>query len=253
MRAVTAPTVAAAKPTSLFNTHAARIAVAIRYAFARGRVAVNAAALEKSSSKSQAASAMRAAPAAVRTALLEVLPKALSAALQAGGEASVARLAPRLKAASLRTARHAGLTYVAKHADAVTWVRAHSLELAKGLSETTRQRIEDALVKSFEGGGKRALYREILDAVGDKDRAHLIADHESRVAINQGELQSWQQATEQGFLTGKEQKTWRVQVGACDFCLELEGESVPLDEDFSSGDDMPPAHPRCNCEAELTS
>lgn len=139
-----------------------------------------------------------------------------------------------------------------KNKAAIAWTQKHGAELAKGLSKTTKDDIRAALVKSFEGGGKRALIRDILDAVGDRDRAELIARSESMRASSAGQRFAWKQAVRQGLLSTKEQKTWIATDGCCDECDELDGEVVDLDEQFSGdGEDGPPLHPRCRCSQGL--
>lgn len=131
--------------------------------------------------------------------------------------------------------------------NAVKWAREHAAELAKGLSETSRQDIQDAVANALDGDGIDAAYDDILAAVGDEDRADLIARTEIMDAANQGFLQGLSQAQDAGLLPEDATKQWIATSGCCDECDDLDGEEVLLDEDFSSGDDSPPAHPRCRC------
>jgi SPP1 gp7 family putative phage head morphogenesis protein len=87
---------------------------------------------------------------------------------------------------------------------------------------------------------------EMLD-----ERAEMIAHTESMRAANEGQLELWDQAVQDGYLTGDEQKMWIAtpDVVVCDECEALDGETVGLDEDFPDGD--PPLHPFCRCTVAL--
>ena len=129
--------------------------------------------------------------------------------------------------------------------------REHALELADGISETSRDRIKNAIADALDGDGIDSAYDEILDAVGNEARAELISRTEIMDAANSGLAESWSAAQEAGLLPENATKVWIAASGACDECEELDGEEVTLDEDFSSGDDMPPAHPACRCSAGI--
>lgn len=156
--------------------------------------------------------------------------------------------APQRKGQPHSTVGPFGLAFNVSDPNAVAWAREHAAELAQGLSDTTEQDIRDAIASNLEGDIDQGdAYDEILDAIGDDDRAEMIARTETMTASNQGTLTSWDQATEAGLLTGDELKEWIATSGCCDECADLDGEQVALDADFSSGDDAPPAHPNCRC------
>lgn len=134
--------------------------------------------------------------------------------------------------------------------NAQQWIDEHAAELAKGLSETTRQAIEDALAEWYEGGSRADATDEIFAAVGDEDRADLIAHHESMLAANEGQRQSWDQAVDAGLLTGTEKRTWIATADqvVCLICEELDGRVADLDGEYPDpGGDGPPQHLRCRC------
>lgn len=156
--------------------------------------------------------------------------------------------APQRKGQPHSTVGPFGLAFNVSDPNTVAWAREHAAELAQGLSDTTEQDIRDAIASNLEGDIDQGdAYDEILDAIGDDDRAEMIARTETMTASNQGTLTSWDQATEAGLLTGDELKEWIATSGCCDECADLDGEQVALDADFSSGDDAPPAHPNCRC------
>jgi SPP1 gp7 family putative phage head morphogenesis protein len=85
-----------------------------------------------------------------------------------------------------------------------------------------------------------------------KQRAETIAHTESMRASNQGQIELWNQAIEDGMLDGTEGKRWVATPDkvVCDICADLDGETVGLDEEFSTGED-PPQHPNCRCTVVL--
>jgi SPP1 gp7 family putative phage head morphogenesis protein len=96
-------------------------------------------------------------------------------------------------------------------------------------------------------GVDRAMEKYVDGAVAA--RADTIARTEIMGALNEGALEAFDQAQEEGLLTGSATKTWIATPDelTCPICEPLDGETVPLDEEFSSGDDSPPAHPNCRC------
>jgi SPP1 gp7 family putative phage head morphogenesis protein len=82
-----------------------------------------------------------------------------------------------------------------------------------------------------------------------RQRADVIARTEILEALNDGALESWRQAREDGFLGGNAAKEWIVtrDEKLDDECAALDGEVVPLDAQFSAGVDGPPLHPQCRC------
>lgn len=143
-----------------------------------------------------------------------------------------------------------GMKFDASNPAAAKWAREHAAELADDLSDTSVERIREALAREQETG--EDAFDAVLDAVGNEARAELIARTESMNAANEGLAQGWSQAVEEGLLTGDEKKEWIATPGCCDLCDEVDGERVDLDDDFSVGDD-PPLHPNCRCTMGLVS
>lgn len=142
------------------------------------------------------------------------------------------------------------MQFDAKNENAIEWVKKHSLELAKDLSKTSKENIADALESAFEEGSVDGLRDSILDEVGDETRADVIARTESMIAANEGQRQSWDQAVDEGLLTGDEQRVWIASADGklCPDCEELDGETADLDGEYpGDGGDGPPLHPNCRC------
>lgn len=230
------------------DKHLSAMTIAVAYAFGKGRKAVSKTALKAARTHEEALEAMNSVPAAVRSALEQSLPPVILACLVTGGDAGLSLL-PRRRSA-MRVLKSYDIRFDVKSPEAIAWAKEHAGELAKDLSETTLEDIRDAISSALEGEGIESAYDDILAAIGDSDRAEMIARTETMNAANEGLAQSWDQAIEKGLLTGDEKKVWIATSDCCDECDELDGEEVGLNEDFSAGDD-PPLHPNCRCTMGL--
>lgn len=234
-----------------------KLVLAVAYAFGVGRKAVQKVALSNATTEKEALSALDGVPQAVETALLKVLPPLLLLVMKSAGEVGLKKLktlrslAPQVKGKPHSTIGPFNLAFNVDSPEAIAWARAHAGELAKGISDTTREDIADAVAEALEGEGIDSAYDAILAAVGDDARADMIARTEIMDASNEGLAQSWDQAVEAGLLSGNELKVWIATSGCCSDCEELDGEEVPMKEDFSCGDD-PPLHPNCRCTMGLS-
>lgn len=194
---------------------------------------------------------------AIREGVVHALPSVLLKVLVSGGDVGLSQLRSKglikrraAVAASVGLVSLAGplkMRFDAKDPAAIKWAQEHAGELADGLSETSHDRIKEAIASMLGADEDESeAYDRILSAVGDDVRAEMIARTEVMKASNEGLSQSWSQAVDIGLLNGDEKKEWIATAGCCDDCDELDGEQVPIDDDFSIGDD-PPAHPNCRC------
>lgn len=121
--------------------------------------------------------------------------------------------------------------------------RKYAASLAKNLTETTKERIREAIATSLEMGETipQATAR-LIPIIDNAQRAETIARTESVRAYSDG-------GREYAKDTGAETKTWQISVTACPICKQIGelGKSVPIDEPYHNGLEGPPAHPRCNC------
>jgi hypothetical protein len=231
-----------------------RIKVAIRYAFARGRAAI----------KGKRQNLGDLAAKAVAKALDEVLRPTLLAGLKAGGDVAVKQFRSAMfddkgekwfrTAKGLKT--EVKFKFDATDENAVRWADRHAAELVTGISETTREDINNAVASLLETGDWEDSFGDILAAVGDDDRALLIARHESMTAVSEGQREAWDQAVEEGLLTGDEKRTWIVTPddALCPICDGLDGQTASLDGTYTSDGeeyDGPPAHVACRCTEGL--
>ncbi len=190
---------------------------------------------------------------AIHAALLESLPPVLKDACIAGARAGLKRL-PKGRHASIRTLKPKddpfAITFDAIDQNAVNWAEEHAGELAKELSDTSRDNIKEAIANAMAGDGLDAAYDDILDAVGDEDRADMIARTETMWAANEGQQQGWDAAVEAGLLPQNAQVVWIATASeACEICEGLDGATRDLDGEYedSEGADGPPQHPNCRC------
>lgn len=89
-------------------------------------------------------------------------------------------------------------------------------------------------------------------------RALNIARTEILAAQNIGQLLSWYQAADQGFVDlSRAEKEWVAgpsgwkNIDVCPICEDLEGQRVPVQSVFTNGEISPPAHPNCRCTMNL--
>src|SRR5205085_2236649 len=141
----------------------------------------------------------------------------------------------------------------AKNPNVSKWAHDHAADLVTGITHTSRDRIREVLAAALDDElSDSDLHDEIMNEIGDDARADTIARTESMLAANRGVKQSWDQAVDDGLLTGDEQQVWiaAADSAVCPICDDLDGQTVGLDESFDSevGDlDGPPAHPNCRC------
>lgn len=115
-------------------------------------------------------------------------------------------------------------------------------ELADATREMIRSTIAEAIANDWSISD---LANELGDAYAfSQDRADTIARTELKGAMSAGNAEGWRAS---GVVTGK---IWQIssQHDLDDECNDnADAGVIGIDEDFPSGDDMPPAHPNCDC------
>lgn len=145
------------------------------------------------------------------------------------------------------------MQFDAQNPAVIEWARKHAAELVTQVTDTTRERIRLAVEELQAEGDWEFAHDRIAAAVGDQDRADLIARHETMLAAGEGQRQAWAQAEDEGLLTGDEQRGWIVTPDEklCPICEGLEDKVADLDGVYVSDDgdeyDGPPAHVLCRC------
>lgn len=141
-----------------------------------------------------------------------------------------------------------GINYNLLHPHVVKFAQKESAWLVKGITETTREAVANALAAGIEAGkSTNDIARDIANSGGfAPSRARLIARTESTRVTSGGphdSLKSYSRASGRRYT-----KTWatagdgRVR----DEHVDMEGETVPIDEKFSNGRDYPD-EPNCRC------
>jgi hypothetical protein len=146
------------------------------------------------------------------------------------------------------------ITFNVKNPHAKQWAEEHATELAKDLSDTTRDAVRRAIAEIFETGDADEAFARIREAVGNKARAALIARTEVLRAAHAGQRLAWDQAVDEGFLSGDERRVWiATPINPCPLCQELDGKTAQLGKDYPlDGGEGPPLHPNCRCTEGIT-
>ncbi len=260
----------------LADSHVPDILVAVQYAFAAGRRAIDREALASAKTEAAMLAATQGVTAEVDKALRRVLYGTLMRAVVAGGGLALQDVQRSAAARSLggpgsgnpghsggagggdheyRTARPKAKSVTVKfginNTRAAHWAKTHAAELVKGITKTTRNNIRQAVTRLFtdEDVTHRDLYTEVLDAVGDEVRARLIARNESMMAVSEGQREGWMQAIEEGLLPPNTRRTWIITpIDPCPICLELDGAVTGINGQYPApGGDGPPQHVNCRC------
>jgi hypothetical protein len=116
----------------------------------------------------------------------------------------------------------------------------------QGVSETSVTEIGDQLAASVAAGENTAQATARIDGVlHDEKRAEVVARTEIARAM-EGAMLAMAKAT------GGMDKEWLDAPGACPVCVANAAQgAIPLTRPFNSGDQHPPAHPRCRCATAL--
>lgn len=134
-------------------------------------------------------------------------------------------------------------------APVIDFMNKYTLQLSKGLTQTTSDRVYSALKESISNGENRdGAVKRINQVINDPKRATTIAQTESVRAFNSGRHRVGQEV-------GANRKKWRS-AGAKDYCQNFEGEGVvPINHMYLTPRGAKilhaPAHPNCRCGEQL--
>ena len=121
------------------------------------------------------------------------------------------------------------------------WAKDMSLDLVKGITETSRTFTTDAISKWVDSGAELGKLGEALEPMFGPVRSEMIASTEVTRAFAEGNRAAWQAS---GVVDGQR---WRTAVDerVCPVCGPLHNKTDKVDGDFDGLG--PPAHPRCRC------
>jgi SPP1 gp7 family putative phage head morphogenesis protein len=122
-----------------------------------------------------------------------------------------------------------------------------SLELVRGITDTSRRFVTQAIADWIQSGQPLDKLVEVLRPMYGPVRAEMIAATEVTRAYAEGNQVAWQ---ESGVVAGMRWQSSRDEL-VCPICGPLHGQEVPLGSKFQhpeSGQEyFPPAHVRCRC------
>lgn len=124
--------------------------------------------------------------------------------------------------------------------------REHIAEMVSGVTQTSRDKIREAIRQSLARGESADLAAaRIMETINNPVRAEMIAQTES---VNAYAIGQEQYARE----TGAKTKTWESLAGACvRKCGPIDGQTVAIDKEFTLADGTkvmrPAGHVRCRC------
>lgn len=131
----------------------------------------------------------------------------------------------------------------------IDFMNKYTLQLSKGLTKHTQDRIYSALKESISNGENRdGAVKRITQVIKDPKRATVIAQTESVRAFTSGRMRV-------GKEVGANRKKWRT-AGATDYCLNFQDEGVvPWDHIYLTPRGakvvQAPAHPNCRCGMQI--
>lgn len=116
----------------------------------------------------------------------------------------------------------------------------YSLDLIRGISDTTRERVRTVLDHGLKHGESVDMMARKLRPMFSKKRARLIAQTESSRALHAGQVEA-------GIRAGEWGTQWLASSDACPVCESINGKRVPHGGIYLTGVPHPPAHPNCRC------
>ncbi len=140
-----------------------------------------------------------------------------------------------------------GLDYSLINDRALDWAGRYAGELIKGINETSRKLVGNAIQRFVDTPGFTLgdISSQLSDIFG-VERARTIAVTETTRSYAEGERLAGL-AMKEEFPDVKVIKTWFTNRDdiVCDICAAMDGEEVEIDKPFSGGIDAPPAHVNC--------
>jgi hypothetical protein len=136
------------------------------------------------------------------------------------------------------------------HQQAAEWSRRYTFDLIKGLNDTTRTVLQDALSQfNATPGMTRAELEMLISPAFGEARAAIIASTEVTRASSQALNQCQEQLRAEGV---EMSRRWLTAVDdlTCSICRPLNG--LKEDQWANQFPDGPPAHPACRCSLSLS-
>ena len=136
-----------------------------------------------------------------------------------------------------------GIDWALANQYAANWAREYSFELIRGINNTSRRAVQDAVASYFEQGLTRADLETRLASIFGPTRAEMIAVTETTRASVAGERAWAEELRKQGVEMIEVWETHKDDL-VCPICAPLDGK--PKGEAWTDATG-PPAHVRCRC------
>lgn len=132
-----------------------------------------------------------------------------------------------------------GVSWDTVSTSAQEWATKHTYDLVKGLTDTSRADLRDAIGEWIGSGEPLSELTDSLGEIFSPERARLIAATEVTRVFAQSNRAVWQASDAVTGMTFHSVEDDHV----CPECEALDGETLTLDDD----DNSPPIHPGCRC------
>jgi hypothetical protein len=144
------------------------------------------------------------------------------------------------------------IDYTLTNKEAARWAREYVYDLVKGINDTTRDVLRDAIGAFVDTPGM-TIGDVMRQLPFDEERAQRVAVTEITRAYAEGEMIAGRELQKE-FPGVRIVKIWFTNNDdlVCDICGPLDGKEVDIDENFDGDLDKPPAHPNCRCWMETT-
>jgi SPP1 gp7 family putative phage head morphogenesis protein len=126
---------------------------------------------------------------------------------------------------------------------ALDWARSYRYKLIRGITDTTRRQVQQAITQWMESGAPLSQLEAMLEPIFGSVRAGMIATTEVTRAFAEGNKMAWESTgvvDSMKWCTGEDDLV-------CPVCSELDGKVVSMGEMFAPDIDIPPAHVNCRC------
>lgn len=144
------------------------------------------------------------------------------------------------------------IDYTLTNKEAARWAREYVYDLVKGINDTTRDVLRDA-VGAFVDTPGMTISDVMRQLPFDEERAQRVAVTEITRAYAEGEMIAGRELQKE-FPGVRIVKIWFTNNDdrVCDICGPLDGVEVELGEKWEGDLDQPPAHVNCRCWMETT-
>lgn len=145
-----------------------------------------------------------------------------------------------------------GIDWELVNKEVQAWARKMSLDLVKGITETSREYVTKRIAEWIESGQPLPALSKALEPMYGPVRAQMIAETEVTRAYAEGNRAAWR---ESGVVDGMRWMT-AVDDMVCDICSQLHNAKVAIegqpfewvnDKGETETTEIPPAHVRCRC------